>query len=84
MILSGEKREEYREVKEYWTTRLLNKGYTHVKFYNGGHFKDTIPWMLIHLQGIRKWYGNPHWGAIKHKEYYILDLGTIIDKGNIK
>lgn len=24
MIMSGEKKEEYREIKDYWTSRLLN------------------------------------------------------------
>ena len=30
MILSGEKTDEYREIKPYWTKRLIPKKHTHI------------------------------------------------------
>lgn len=43
-IISGEKRIEYREYKEYWRTRLLNldEPYTHVVFKNGYQVDSPI------------------------------------------
>lgn len=36
MIANGEKKEEYREVKEYWTKRIGGDcKYTHILFING-------------------------------------------------
>ncbi len=35
MIASGEKTEEYREIKPYWNTRLYGKEFDLVKFRNG-------------------------------------------------
>ena len=35
MIASGEKREEYRELKPYWHKRLMDKTYDAIKFRNG-------------------------------------------------
>lgn len=32
MILSGEKKEEYREIKEYWSKRLVSTSYSAVTF----------------------------------------------------
>lgn len=32
LIKSGEKKCEYREIKEYWTRRLFARPYTHVRF----------------------------------------------------
>ena len=35
LILSGEKKEEYREIKPYWEKRLIGKTYDKVIFRNG-------------------------------------------------
>lgn len=42
LIKSGVKREEYREMKPYWHTRLLNKNYDAIRFRNG-YSKDAPP-----------------------------------------
>ena len=52
MILSGEKQEEYREIKPYYTSRFCN-----VVLHNGGHFekigKEDLP--LAWYRKIQKW-----------------------------
>lgn len=45
MILSGEKTEEYREIKQYWANRLLwHEYHEHVSCINS--LKDTIEYAL--------------------------------------
>lgn len=46
MILSGEKTEEYREVKPYWTTRIENA--FQVAIVND---QRIIPWVILHQDG---------------------------------
>jgi hypothetical protein len=96
MILSGEKAEEYREIKQYWMTRLTNKkktgplewkstprkDYTHILFRNG--YSKTAPEMLIKLKEITMRTGKPEWGAIDGEVYFVLLLGAIIRTKNIK
>lgn len=80
MIESGEKREEYREIKQYWENRLalydsrsvlvgLNPhGYTHVRF-RYGYTKRT---MLYAIDRIIIGRGNPNWGATTDKDVFII------------
>lgn len=45
MIASGEKKEEYREMKHYWERRLSNYGYVKrsmMLIFNGEYSKDTF------------------------------------------
>lgn len=70
MIESGVKPEEYREIKPYWEKRLINRGYTHVRF-RYGYTKRT---MLREIESIRFGYGNPEWGAPKDKHVFIIKL----------
>lgn len=86
MILSGEKKEEYREFKEYWKKRLdwynpngyfINK----IKFING--YGNNRPWFIVELERIQTGTGFIKWGA-PAGECFILKLGKILDKGNIK
>jgi len=74
MIASGIKKEEYREIKPYWNSRL-NKEYDFVVFRNG-YAKDA-PVMYIHLNDIRRGIGDMEWGAPEY-EVYIIELGDII------
>ena len=89
MILSGQKEEEYRERKEYWSIRLGFSDlledqdkfdFKTVTFYHG-YAKDR-PNLEIELKGIEIRGGNPCWGAIPGKEYYVLKLGKIITDEN--
>jgi hypothetical protein len=82
MILSGQKTEEYRDIKPYWGKRFnkfihkkMNEN-MYVKFTNG--YGNHRPSFLIELNMFTVGTGKPEWGAEKDKEYYILKLGKII------
>lgn len=70
MIESGEKTEEYREIKEYWKKRLVGKNYDAVQF-SYGYTKRT---MLFRLDSVSIGIGKPEWGA-PETEVFILKLG---------
>jgi len=76
MIASGEKREEYREMKPYWHKRLCNKEYDVIHFRNG-YNKDS-PTMIVELKEICHSLGIVEWGAPEAKPVYILRLGAIL------
>ena len=77
MIASGEKIEEYRTIKEYWTTRLVNREYDAVLFRNG--YEKDSPRLLIEYKGFHEGFGMvPEWGAPAREKVYILRLGEII------
>ena len=85
MILSGEKKEEYREIKPYWQTRFLesdtiNKNFDAVLFKNG--YAKNAPSILIEHCGLWAGHGRISWGAPDKKVYIIL-LGSIIETKNI-
>lgn len=78
MILSGDKKEEYREIKPYWQKRLMiiSPAYTHVKFTNG--YGKNRPSFIVELKFISTGYGRESWGAQDGIRYYCLRLGEII------
>jgi hypothetical protein len=90
MIASGEKKEEYRDVKMYWATRLMNgfpatygidKVQPDFKDFDYIHFTDGYnrPRHLnIKLDGIKFGYGIREWGAEPGKEYFVIKLGDIL------
>lgn len=78
-ILSGEKLEEYREIKKFYDSRL-NKEYNFVSFRNG--YRKDSPYMVLELNRIRKGKGKKEWGAPDH-DVYILELGKIICVKNL-
>lgn len=71
MILWGQKKEEYREIKPYWDKRL-SKDYTHVVFRNG-YQKDSRN-ILKKLTSISKGIPDPTIGGdlMGNKECYII------------
>jgi hypothetical protein len=86
MIKSGEKKEEYREIKPYWTKRFYNSLYDltignntntiyhaqgTVVFRNGYSKNSPAIKCFIYLN---KGYGKEEWGAEKGKEYYVLKI----------
>lgn len=81
MILSGEKKEEYREYKPYWRKRFVNH-YTHIKFRNG--YSASSPSFLCELVSLQRGLGIIEWGAPEKEAVYILKLGAITSKENIK
>lgn len=92
MILSGEKTEEYREIKPHWVTRLTNQTmylvrpqsqwkfnqYDAIQFFNGGYYSDDLPNFIIECKFIEIGLGNPEWGAEEGVEYFIIKLGVQI------
>lgn len=78
MIASGVKKEEYREMKPYWHTRLLNRNYDVIKFRNG--YSKNAPWMLVELKEVISGLGITEWGAPSDQSVYILKLGEILSQ----
>ena len=81
MILSGEKTEEYRDIKPYYHLRLIGRDYDTAVFRNG--YARDAPSLTIELKAIRFGTGKPEWGAEVNKKYFVLYLGKIINKKNI-
>lgn len=81
MIFSGEKKEEYRDIKPYYNLRLIGKEYDSVIFRNG--YARDAPSLTIELKSIRFGTGNPEWGAVPNRKYFVLYLGKIINTKNI-
>lgn len=80
MILSGEKKEEYREIKPYYETRFRNawKGsliggnaHREIMFRNG--YGKKFP-SLIAKCTLSVGTGREEWGAEKGKEYFVLTI----------
>ena len=88
MILSGEKKEEYREIKPYYNTRFThafdmnccddiwehNSPYT-VMFRNG--YSSESPNFVARVS-ITINEGKPEWGAIPGEKYYVLHIEEIV------
>jgi len=84
MIASGEKKEEYRELKGYWGSRLCNNpkqwldgflDFDYIHFSNGYNRPKTIN---VKCEGIDFGFGSAEWGAEPDKEYFVIKLGEII------
>ena len=83
MIKSGEKKEEYREIKSYWTKRLgfEDKGTgrvlsveRYVLFRNG--YSSNSPTIKCKVS-IYQDYGVPSWGASIGEVYYVLKILSV-------
>lgn len=75
LIKSGQKTEEYREIKPYWEKRLKDKYFDCVCFKNG--YSANAPQFTIELKGIEIKEGREEWGAEKGVKYFVLTLGKI-------
>lgn len=79
MIVSGEKKEEYREIKPYYDTRfkkifgLAYKDKTAEIIFRNGYSKVS-PEIKCKCIFKGKGTGKPEWGAEEGKEYYILEI----------
>jgi len=82
MILSGEKQEEYREIKPYWIKRLSNKTYNAILFRNG--YAKNAPEFLIEYKRLSRGVGIPEWGAPEVDPVFVIELGNITEIKNIK
>jgi len=89
MIETNEKKEEYREIKMYWATRLttgfpnefgidiINPDFIefdYIQFKNG--YNNSARVLKIKWEGCKIKTGNPRWGAIPDKLYYSIQLGN--------
>ncbi len=90
MILSGEKKEEYREVKPYYKSRFSNvfmmypyskipygTDYQQIMFRNG-YSKKSPSFIADCTLDIKN--GIQEWGAVPGVEYYVLTIGKIVWK----
>jgi hypothetical protein len=84
MIASGEKKEEYREIKQYWFRRLSITGNFEDGFikpdailFRHGYAKNAAA-LLIECLGIEVDEGKLEWGAEPDKEYFVIKLGDIL------
>lgn len=100
MILAREKKEEYRERKEYWQKRFQRYfGYGYGKLQDGSfgyHFSST-PKEVIFRNGYQKnapefhamvtiseGEGKPEWGAEPGMVYYVLMIHEVFGEKNIR
>lgn len=77
MIASGEKKEEYREIKSFWLLRLtpFNR-YDAVTFTLGYPPADDMSRrMTFRIKDIHIGYGKTEWGAAPDTQYFVITLG---------
>lgn len=79
MIHSGEKKEEYRELSDYWKKRMQKVKLNGVKTitFSNGYAKDRRQ-MIVELKYISIRDGLKEWGAIEGKVYFVLHLGNVL------
>jgi len=87
MIASGEKKEEYREIKAYWNRRLNQNlwsdnfkpvPFTHVLFTNG--YSEYCPKMLVEIRSIQIGKPKDKWTDGWHeRDAFVISLGEICD-----
>lgn len=84
MIASGEKKEEYRELKPYWFTRLKWKTQTIESFdvicFKNGYQKDALK-LTVQCLGIEIGKAKPEWSDNWQGDVFIIKLGKIIENG---
>lgn len=98
MILSGEKKEEYREIKPYYDSRFIKKDIDYDPELNMMVEQEKIrQHRLIWLKnGYRKdspkilcqcyvfvGYGKKEWGATPENLYYVLRIDRILEVKNV-
>ena len=79
MILSGEKKEEYRELSDYWKIRMKNvrtKNIQTITFSNG--YAKNRRQFVIELLYISIRTGIIEWGAENDKVYFVIHLGKLL------
>lgn len=96
MIASGEKKEEYRELKIYWENRFIDRRVidevSMLEFTNGKGLKefDTVtfrngyaknaPAMILECKGLRIGDAKPEWSDNWQGKVFIIKLGEIISR----
>ncbi len=87
MILAGIKLEEYREVKTFWKSRLMNdfgtfRDYSFVRFKNG--YASNAPEITLEWLGTKLGEAVPEWSDNWQGECFVISLGKILSTKNIK
>jgi len=82
MILSGEKKEEYRELKQYYRSRFRNEGFLDqyglptIKqgkvLFRNGYAENSPSFEALCSLDVKT--GRPEWGAEHGIEYYVLRI----------
>lgn len=86
MILSGEKKEEYRSCSKYWAKRFHNLGllttneHALIKFRNG---YSAASRSFVAEVRLSIGYGKPQWGAAAGEKYFILTIIKIIKRKDV-
>lgn len=87
MIASGEKKEEYREIKPYWKTRLTDQKKDWARPQNQWKFKDfdviefkngygkNSPTITVECKGIEIGTAKPEWSDNWQGDVFIIKLG---------
>ena len=77
MIVSGQKKEEYREIKPYYTSRFREiKMFDIITvIFRNGYKKDSQS--LKCKVECSKGFGKSEWGAEPNKEYYVLKILSV-------
>lgn len=92
MIECGQKREEYREIKDYYnqifgTGKIKIKGKLYepcqvdICFHLG--YAKNRPSMLFACSGLSIGTGREEWGAVPNVEYYRIGTGVLLDVENL-
>lgn len=83
MIESGEKKEEYREINNYWASRLLHRHIQQFKLFEAVRFSYgyTNRTMTYKIESLRIGKGKPEWGAPTDHEVFIIKLGERMKGG---
>ena len=97
MIASGEKKEEYREIKPFWTRRLIIPT-EHIKEFVGAEYKfvwydkvefsngygKSVPKVTLEFKGTTVGKPNPEWVDDEvNDQCFIIKLGKILHKNNL-
>lgn len=86
MIVSGEKKEEYREISEYWIKRIVNEkrrqGITDLldkglKVCIRAGYGKNAPTAVLTLSKVDYGPGRPEWGAEPRGKYIRLHIESI-------
>lgn len=86
MIASGVKKEEYKEIKDFWKVRLFDQEegtpikYDAIKLYNGWACSEKYPNILVEYKGVSIGNAKPEWSDNWQGNVFIIKLGEIISK----
>lgn len=87
MIIAGEKKEEYREISDYYESRFADLYYHSLEFnenalrprfnviFRNGYSKKS-PSIRCEVE-VSIGYGKPEWGAEPKKQYFVLQILSI-------